>query len=673
MSNAVIETTTEQSAKYEMKVSRLTIDKLGIKLYDRVTAVLAELIANSYDANASEVAVTLPFDTFLAPTDADPKFPTYTVEIKDNGHGMTAEEVNSAYLMVGSDRRERTKSDRSRDGKRPVMGRKGIGKLAPFGICRSIEVLTAGGQANEDGFEVSHLILRLDRILLDTDNTYEPEIGSLDGTRSDTSGTTITLSDFHRKRVPKKDELDRQLAARFGLQQPDWEVKICDANAIDPLSGEASFVVGELKIDVLDGTKIDLSSRPVPFNGSTLPVRGWVAYSKRPYKDPAMAGVRIYARGKIVSQTRDFNISSGFTGEFKLRSYLVGSIDADWLDEKEDLVRSDRQDIIWSSELGEALTDWGQALVKELAQRGENSVSKATWDEFLVASDLDTRLSKDAPADKLFRDAVKDAAKMLVDKKDRAAVEDPDHVERIVKLAYSLGPHRSLLEALRAASENVDTTLATVIDLFDHARIAEMYSLGQIAQERVEVLTTLEKLVNDGSTLEGPLQALIEQAPWLLAPEWTPLGMNESLKRVRSAFEGWYKKKHGVDLVTSAINRPRKEPDFVLLHDAGELSIVEIKRMDYHLTDKEFENALNYLEDLEEFLNGNAEIGSQFPVRRLTFVVDHLDRLRSTSSSSLKNDTRINRRTWHDLLDSTKRAHKDFLAQIDDLKRVSST
>ena len=37
---------------YELRISRLTIDKLGVKLYDMVSAVVAELVANAYDADA---------------------------------------------------------------------------------------------------------------------------------------------------------------------------------------------------------------------------------------------------------------------------------------------------------------------------------------------------------------------------------------------------------------------------------------------------------------------------------------------------------------------------------------------------------------------------------------------------------------------------------------------
>jgi len=33
--------------KYQMTISRMTVDKLGVKLYDKVAAVMAELVANS--------------------------------------------------------------------------------------------------------------------------------------------------------------------------------------------------------------------------------------------------------------------------------------------------------------------------------------------------------------------------------------------------------------------------------------------------------------------------------------------------------------------------------------------------------------------------------------------------------------------------------------------------
>ncbi|MEV6065576.1 ATP-binding protein [Nocardia sp. NPDC052001] len=647
--------------KYTMRISRLAIDKLGIRLYDRVSAVLAELIANSYDADATEVEVSLPWGVTLAGTVRAADEPAYQIVVSDNGHGMTTEEINQHYLMVGSDRRVRYGTDLSRERGRPVMGRKGIGKLAAFGICRTIEVITAGSHSGDEGalgWPVSHLVMDLDDMLSDTERDYYPQPGPLDGTFTAKRGTTVILRDFFRKRVNTGTELSRQLASRFGIERSDWRVRV--RNCI----GQESFTLSDLAIDVMEDTRIDVSRVPVRFGHKFLPITGWIAYSKQPYRDDAMAGVRIYARGKIVAQTRDFGIPAGFTGEFKLRSYLVGAVHVDWLDDEEDLVRSDRQDIMWNSPRGEALAQWGQALIKEIGRIGEKSIRRRVWEEFVDRSRLRQTLEAIAPGDRLFRDSVIDAARILVAHKDRASLDDPAHIENMVRLALSLGPQRSLLETLKEIADDADQELDVVVALFERARIAEIYSLGQIASERVAVVDRLRALIDERRSLERPFQELIESAPWLLAPEWTPLGMNESLKRVRASFERWYAHKFGTTLLTSAIGSPKREPDFVLLHDSGELWIVEIKRMDYHLTDEEYNRAVNYLYELDRFLDENPRIGAQFPRRRLTFIVDHIDRLGPASLSSLMSDQRVDRRTWRELLDATLRAHRDFLDRV---------
>ncbi|MFH8219848.1 ATP-binding protein [Streptomyces sp. NPDC018034] len=654
---------TPSDEPYTMRISRLTVDKLGIKMYDRVSAVLAEVIANAYDADAESVKVYLPWGVFLAAKAGGTPVGPYEISITDDGHGMTAAEVNSHYLTVGSDRRKRFGKDSSRDKNRPVMGRKGIGKLAPFGICETVEVITAGGDKTDKGYEVAHLVLSLNDILDDTHNVYHPTPGPLNGTWAPDHGTTIRLRDFRRKRVPSGTELHRQLSARFGIKRADWNVQL--HNTEETLFPE-SLHLGELDIEILEETKMIIDDRCVETEGGEkLPISGWLAYTRKPYKDEAMAGIRIFSRGKIVSQTRDFGIPSGFHGEYSIRSYLVGEIHAEWLDESDDLIRSDRQDIIWSSEAGDALKRWGQAVIRELAKRGKTALSRQTWQDFEETSKISERLELEAPGDKEYQESVKQAARLLVSDRDRESMSNPEHTEKVFELSKVIGPHKTLLETLHQVAEVSESPLDIVLGLFQKARIAEMYSLGQVASERIEVVNRLTSLINDGTTLEQPLQELLEQAPWLLAPEWTPLGMNESLERVRKSFEAWYFKKEGVALVTTAINRHRREPDFVMLHDSGTLWIVEIKRMNYHLTDAEYLRAVNYLTDLDTFLNLNPTLGQQFPVRKLTFIADHTDKLGSVSISSMQNDHRIDIRGWHELLDDTQRAHRDFLSRVE--------
>ncbi len=89
---------------YRMRISRMTVDKLGVRLYDRVSAVVAELIANAYDADAENVTVQVPLNSLLArrkPTDNVIEEFEYAIIVKDDGHGMTPLDVNQNFLWVG--------------------------------------------------------------------------------------------------------------------------------------------------------------------------------------------------------------------------------------------------------------------------------------------------------------------------------------------------------------------------------------------------------------------------------------------------------------------------------------------------------------------------------------------------------------------------------------------
>ena len=644
----------QSSKKYTMRISRLTIDKLGIQMYDRVSAVLAELIANAYDADAENVKIALPFGKYLArKVEGQIEDQGFEIIIEDDGCGMTAQEVNKYYLNVGYNRRA-TRSERTPKHNRRVMGRKGIGKLAPFGICREVEVISAGGNRTAFGYVVSNLILDLDRMMDEkTDGRgnvlpYHPNPGPQDGSHVDSTGTKLILRGFDRRRVPTREELDRQLAARFGLSQSNWSVRLVDsAGEDDPID------LGSLKVDVMPGTRIKVDDRPVKVDGQFLPVTGWIAHARDPYKDEVMAGVRLYARGKIVAQTRDFDIKTGFTGEFKMRSYLTGAINAEWLDEDEDFIRTDRQDIIWNSHLGTPLRDWGRELLKELAARAEASTGRRSWDLFLEESQLDERLRAAHPKDRAIRESVLRAARSLVTRADRDAIKNPHYRGRMVRLAYAIGPHSTLLTTLDEVASLPDGATDMILDLFERARLVEMYSLGQVAQERVGAIEQLQRLVSNPLTVERQLQKLIETAPWILYPDWTPLSFNQSLASTRTNFQSWYLANYGEEIVTSAIDNPSKQPDFVMLNHEGRLEVIEIKRPQHALADEKFDRSFGYLTAVRKFITETAAVRASFPVAQLTIVCDsmNLDDLRE---NTIRTDSDIVHKTWHDLLESTR-------------------
>ena len=383
-----------ESHPYKLRISRLTVDKLGVKLYDKVSAVVAELIANSYDADAEKVTVKLPLASHLTKKNPAGEHIDrgYEIEVIDDGHGMTPNEAIEFYLNVGRNRREHIKQGNlTRNKERPVMGRKGIGKLAPFGICRRIEVLSAGGEKTSKGYLVTHFIMDYGKIVVDSDEPIELESGPEDRTFKKQRGTIIKLSRFKRKRVPSSETFHRQIATRFAFAQPDFEVWIEDIRT------DEKEKVKPVNISTQPGTRINLESRPViTEDGEELPVRGWLGLARRSYEHEELAGVRIYTREKIAAMTRDFEQPAGFTGEFTVRSYLVGQVYANWLDTEngEDLIQSHRQDIIWDSEYGRALQAWGRDIIKEIGRLSQEPRRKKSRKSFLAISNFEERARK---------------------------------------------------------------------------------------------------------------------------------------------------------------------------------------------------------------------------------------------------------------------------------------
>ena len=182
-------------------VTELTVDRLGVKLYDKVSVVIAELIANAYEADATHVTVRVPMGQFLATraggTVEDKGF---NIEVVDGGIGMTPRQVQGFFLVVGAERRNDTsRGNLSPRFKRKVMGRKGVGKLVPFDLCNTIEVISAGGDFIEgSGAESGSAVYLTSRIVLEydgitalddePDERYKPVVGDRDESYSPKSG-----------------------------------------------------------------------------------------------------------------------------------------------------------------------------------------------------------------------------------------------------------------------------------------------------------------------------------------------------------------------------------------------------------------------------------------------------------------------------------------------------
>ena len=84
-----------EEKKLQMTFDPQTIEHLGVKMYSQLPNAIAELVANSYDAEALNVHIV------LKDTEAEK-----SITIIDDGIGMSFEEVNDNFLRIGRKRRE---------------------------------------------------------------------------------------------------------------------------------------------------------------------------------------------------------------------------------------------------------------------------------------------------------------------------------------------------------------------------------------------------------------------------------------------------------------------------------------------------------------------------------------------------------------------------------------
>lgn len=114
-------------------VDSALLRELGERLVGRHHIALAELIKNAYDADATCCEVTIADES---------------IEVADNGHGMSYDEFHDYWMRIGTTIKER--QQRSRRKKRPLTGSKGVGRLAVQFLARELELTTASDQKGED-------------------------------------------------------------------------------------------------------------------------------------------------------------------------------------------------------------------------------------------------------------------------------------------------------------------------------------------------------------------------------------------------------------------------------------------------------------------------------------------------------------------------------------------
>lgn len=497
--------------KFQMSINLQVLNHLGLNLYSNTSAVLSEVVANAWDADAREVHICINNDSII---------------ITDNGTGMDLSDINNKYLTVGY--QKRSESGLSPIFNRPVMGRKGIGKLSLFSIANIIKVYS---RKNDEinGFEIDTNSLKK---AIKTNDTYFPKELPTTNMEFRENGTVIVLNDLKKKRTASlAKHLRKRLARRFAIIGEknnfkvfidDKEILVSDRNYLSKaqclwiyLPEENSAEYEDALLKQTKNEKIKLKKvRPstIRIDEENYGVSGWIATCAEPNElddDENLNRIVIMVRGKMAKE--DIFSEIGTTALYS--KYIFGELSADFLDldNEIDITTSSRQDFFEDDERYIALKEFIKKELSTIRSDWEDvrsNTGEAEACKYTVVSDWYNDLQGDD----------KRSAKKLFGKINQLTVEKDEKKELFKHgvLAFESFKIKNELSQLEEISAENITAFLEVAGRLDNIEATMYY---QIVQERLAIIQKMKDVVSDGS-LEKVVQEHLSKNLWLLDPSW---------------------------------------------------------------------------------------------------------------------------------------------------------
>lgn len=648
-------------------MSLSVLKQLGIKLYSSIPPVLSEAVANAWDADATEVNITIKNEKIV---------------IEDNGHGMTVEDANNKYLLVGYERRLTKEGRLSKKYKRQVMGRKGIGKLSLFSIAKVVEVHTIkDGIRHGFRMDVNEIEKQIKTSNGNVD--YKPEpIQDEELVINKNNGTAIVLKSLRKKRFTRVvKSLKKRIARRFSiLDGNNFTVKINgtavtikDRDYFDKIQylwyfgkdGEKYFdyckpeilkhheaYPDELEVEWYD----DFEDK---INDKSFKISGWIGSveisGNLKDEDDNLNKVMIMVRGKLAQEDilEDFSEGGLFT------RYLIGEIHADFfdLDELDDAATSNRQELIKDDPRYKALAVWLDGLVKHI---------KRVWTKLRNDEGAKIALENEAINEwfEKLKPKTKKKAESLFGKINQLPLE-PIEKKQLFKhgvLAFESLRYKENLEALEKISPENLQELTEVLSEHDDIE-ATLYH--QIIKERLEVINILHERIEENA-YEKTLQEYLYEHLWLLEPAWDRATETAYMeKKVKSLFDG-----------INAELSPEEEAarfDIKYKKPSGQHVIIEMKRASVLTDSLELQMQVKkYYDALKKFLK---EVNEPTDIEIICIVgrelrdwSDEEERRKTTKSLAEKNIRVV---LYQELINDSMKAYSTFLGEQKRAGRVT--
>jgi hypothetical protein len=610
----------EDERVLKMDFAGSLVKHLGLQMYSGAVPAIAELIANSYDADADHVTVEIPLD--------EPFTATSEIVIRDDGTGMTFDDLNTKYLVVGRDRRQNG-PDKTKKG-RYVLGRKGLGKLAGFGIAKTVTMTTV-----KDGWLTS-FEMEYDEIVKIEAGGYPPTVledRAVDPAEGLEDGTEIRLSGLQLKNRIAKESFLRSMGRRFSILSSAFEVTI-NGETLEADRTDLQFRYPETGVDAEDIDGVGT-------------VTWWVGFTEKPIKNDDIRGVSVLSRGKLVQTPFFFELSGGTQNQLGLQ-YITGQVFVDGLDAYgEDLIATDRATVLWEHPIAQPLLQWGQRMLRDALSKWAAARAETQKARLRDATPYMDRIEKFPPRQQ--QEIIR-----AIDTLARQSTIEDDRLDEIVQILLNAYENEQFFALLKELSQLSADSQASLVELISEWDVLEAIQTAQIIRGRVTVVQTLRRLIDERAPEKPVMQDLLRDHPWLIDPSWDMLHHERSLERVlRETFHG------GVN------EGDQRRLDFLCIADTSTAVVVEVKRPGLAIGSEELRQLQSYVNTLQD----RNDSAPNAPTQRTRFIgvmiYSHMSNEPGINSLVRElGEQRYRIQTWDHLLEAAERAHRDFLDVI---------
>ena len=574
---------------------------------------LTELVANAWDAGATNVYISIPENN------------NQILYVEDDGVGMSEEEFKQHWMKLRYNRLKNQGRDvifpDGVNNKRIAFGRNGVGRHGLFCFGNEYVVIT-----QKDGKKLTFKI---------KPNVQNEPFAVIERKEEISDGHGTRLEVVVTKNLPKPNKMIEILSARF-LHDPQFRITVNHTTLdISDLTGGQEPI--ELRVE---GTDIELTAY---FIDTTKAGRKSIFQGIAFWQSGRLVGEPSWVLGKTIILDGRTTLAKRYTFIFKSED-LSDYIKEDWSGFKD--------------------CNETEMMFKEV----ESFVNQcfddtASTSAEIVTENLDSSIKASLKTlNPLVREEVKDVITGIVKNNPKVKQDSVDLVvQTVINLEKSKNGH-DLLEKLSHLSAD---DINGLNELLSKWTVGDALVVLNEIDRRLSIITAIRKLSSEKTTDElHVLHPMIAESRWLFGPEYES---SEYIfnRQMRTAVS----KIFGEDKLFSANINYKKRPDLICLPSSTigvtgieemtadlnlakvrRLLLIELKKGAFKITREERNQAQGYVEDL---LASN--LGNECQITAYVVGDSIADNLKSPIKVGDGNQGTIYVTTYDQLVDTAER------------------